>query len=177
MLATGGNLSARTGSVGFMTASGGHKGRLQAENFLRWELGHALPDSPKPSAEAPVHVAIYTARPQTAAVVHVHSPYATLVSREFADAGEVTFEGFEFIKALGFWDDGAVVRVPVVPNHASIPMLAAAVAGAISDTPVVLVSGHGVYAWGDSIAAAHRHVEATEFLSQMVWERTRATRA
>ena len=173
MLATGGNLSARTGGIGVMTASGGHKGRLRAENFLSWTIGKPLPVEPRPSAEAPVHVAIYAKRPKTAAVVHVHSPFATLVSRRFESQGVVVFEGFEFVKALGFWDEGATVGVPIVPNHASIPALADAVAASIGKAPVALVAGHGLYAWGDSVAAAQRHAEATEFLCQMVWEMER----
>ena len=104
---------------------------------------------------------------------HVHSPFATLVSRRFADVGQVVFAGYEFVKALGFWNEGASVTVPIVSNHSAIPHLAAAVADAMSDAPVVLVDGHGLYAWGDSLEAAQRHVEATEFLCRMVWEASR----
>lgn len=174
MLATGGNLSASDGSTGAMTASGGHKGRLGPDDFLEWTIGSPLPTIPKPSAEAAVHVALYEHLPKTRAILHVHSPFVTLVSRKYAGAGAVQFEGFEFIKALGFWQEGAVVEMPIVPNHHDIPMLASAVQAAVGEVPGVLVEGHGLYAWGESIAAAQRHIEATEFLCQMVWEWDRA---
>ncbi len=170
MLATGGNLSASDGTTGVMTASGGHKGRLGADDFLTWQLGSPLPSAPRQSAEAAVHVALYARFPEARAILHVHSPFVTLVSRKYAELGVVRFEGFEFVKALGFWDEGAVVDMPVVPNHHHIPDLARAVEAVATDVPGVLVNGHGLYAWGESVAAAQRHIEATEFLCQMVWE-------
>lgn len=175
MLATGGNLSARAGTIGVMTASGGHKGRLTPADFLHWEIGSAFPTDPKPSAEALVHAAVYRVRPEAGAVLHVHSPYVTLLSKAAQAEPAVSVAGYEFVKALGFWDEDAEVSLPIVPNHASIPALADAVEKAAGAPPAVLVAGHGLYAWGDSIAAAQRHVEATEFLCRMVWETRRAS--
>lgn len=173
MLATGGNLSARAGDRGVMTASGGHKGRLTDASFLEWSLGSPFPTTPRPSAEAAVHAAVYRALPDVGAILHVHSPYATVVSRSRERDGRVDVSGYEFVKALGFWDEGAEVALPIVPNHAAIPELAAAIEAAIGAAPVVLVSGHGLYAWGESIDAAQRHVEAAEFLCRMAWESDR----
>lgn len=174
MLATGGNLSAALpGGRFLMTASGGHKGRLGDADFLDLAVDAPLPTAaPRPSAEAVVHQRLYASLPSARAVLHVHAPYATLVSRQLAGHGFVRFGGYEFVKALGYWDEGAVVDAPIVANHHAIPLLAEAVRDAAvgaAPCPGVLVAGHGLYAWGDSVAAAQRHVEAFEFLCQMVW--------
>lgn len=175
-LATGGNLSALAeGGVAVVTASGGHKGRLTYYDFVEVRVAdgsRVCSTDRKPSAETIVHLALY--RTTTArAVVHVHSPYVTLLSRTLEAEGLVRFEGWEFVKALGFWEEGAVVEVPIVPNLHALPALGDAVARAAGSAPAVLVSGHGVYAWGDSIEAAQRHAEATEFMCQMEWELAR----
>ena len=179
MLATAGNLSVRDpedASRYFVTASGGHKGRLRAErDFLRFELGmqNPVPQGVKSSAETIVHDLIYARFPDVGSIHHVHSPKVTLVSRLIGGGNLWELKDFEYIKALGFWGEGDVVRVPVVVNHHHIPSLGDAVERAArldARVPAVLVDGHGVYAWGDSIDAAQRHIEDLEFLADMTWE-------
>ncbi|MCB9507260.1 MAG: methylthioribulose 1-phosphate dehydratase [Myxococcales bacterium] len=181
LMATGGNLSALFGAADgsvrvVMTASGGHKGRLTPDDFVDVALQGPLPTTGRrPSAEVGVHRAVY-ALGNVGAVLHVHSPYVTLVSRAFAPESTVQFAGFEFVKALGFWEPGAVVDAPIVRNHHDLDALAAAVgqaATSASPCPGVLVAGHGLYAWGATVADARRHVEAFEFLCHMVWESRR----
>lgn len=179
MLATAGNLSVRDPEDDgryFVTASGGHKGRLRADrDFLRFELGmnNPVPAGVKSSAETIVHDLLYAQSSSIRSIHHVHSPRITLVSRLIGAGNTWEIRDFEYIKALGFWGEGDVVRIPVVTNHHDIPALGRAVEAASRlDTrvPAVLVDGHGVYAWGDSIDAAQRHIEAVEFLADMTWE-------
>jgi methylthioribulose-1-phosphate dehydratase len=177
MLATAGNLSVRTTTEPTryaITRSGGHKGRLTPEDFVERTV-HLDPPAgaPKTSAETIVHERLYASF-CPGAILHVHGPMMTLVSRAWARDGAVDVSGWEYVKALGFWDEGAVVRVPVVPNHTDIARLAEAVAGAAGAVPAVLVDGHGVYAWGETIADAQRHLEACEFLCGLAWEQLRA---
>lgn len=172
-LATGGNLSALgDDGVAVVTASGGHKGRLTYHDFVEVRVSdgsRVCSTDRKPSAETIVHLAIYRAT-DARSVVHIHGPYATLLSRVLASDGAVRLEGWEFVKALGYWDEHATVDVPIVPNHHALPELAEAVSGRAGDCPAVLVAAHGVYAWGDSVGAAQRHAEAVEFMCQMEWE-------
>ena len=67
-----------------------------------------------------MHLAVYRA---TSArwVAHVHSPFATLASRRDAEQGYVELAGWELVKALGFWSDGAVVRGVVRARPALSP--------------------------------------------------------
>lgn len=179
LLATGGNLSALlpSGESFSITASGGDKGALGDDDFVEIALedGAQRAGSGRPSAETSVHLAVYRA---TSArwVAHVHSPFATLASRRDAEQGYVELAGWELVKALGFWSDGAVVRVPVVPNHADLDRLGRSVGAAASTVPGVLVAGHGLYAWGESCEATKRHVEAIESLCHLSWEWDRRAR-
>jgi len=176
MLGTAGNLSVRVDDDPLtyrITASGGHKGRLTRSDFVRVRLGMDVPSGARrPSAEVTVHDALYGSR-APGAIAHVHSPYITLVSRALWSEREVVFRGLEYVKALGYWAPGAVVEVPIVDNYHDLMRLGEAVAAAAGDAPAVFVRAHGVYAWGESIDAAQRHVEALEFMSQIVWEELR----
>lgn len=181
MLATAGNLSARIDGADqafVVTASGGNKGQLTPSDFLEGTLPDGVQaGSRKPSDETVVHRQLYAARPREAfAILHVHAPYLTLMSRLGAAQRRVSFAGWEYVKALGFWEADAEVWVPIVPNHHDLAQLAQAVAAAAGETPAVLVDGHGVYAWGESIASAQRHIEAVEVLSQLCFEMHRLRR-
>src|SRR5699024_6734988 len=115
--------------------------------------------APKVSAETIVHDQLYALRPEAMSVQHVHAPKMTLISRAIGAGNIWSIDGLEYIKALGFWGEDDVVRVPVVRNHHAIPQLADAVVEAAQQdarVPCVLVEGHGVYAWGSSVAAARR---------------------
>ena len=56
--------------------------------------------------------------------------------------------------------------VPVFPNTQDMPELAARVDAALDAGPLwgYLIDGHGLYAWGRTMAEARRHLEAFEFL-------------
>ncbi len=174
MLATAGNLSARLCDERYLiTASGGHKGQLADGDFIEFRCGMVSSEpTRKSSAETIVHDLLYRAHGprQIGAILHVHAPWLTLVSRALLPDGAVEFQGWEYVKALGFWDRDACVRMPIVPNHHDLDELGRAVAEAVTDVPAVLVAGHGVYAWGPTVADAQRHIEATEFLCHLQWE-------
>jgi methylthioribulose-1-phosphate dehydratase len=174
--ATGGNLSCRLDPSRFLiTASGVSKGSLTDDDYLVVDGDVITPSGRKPSAETAVHAKIYECVPAAECVLHVHSPYAAVVSRHLSRrsaSGDVAVRvpNYEFIKALGFWDDPALIEIPVVPNYPAIPELAVAVGTATRrGCPGVLVAGHGTYAWGSSVDDAQRHVEAIEELCRYLW--------
>lgn len=180
MLATAGNLSCRLDEHRYtVTASGGHKGRLTTADFINFQLGMVSEEPQRrSSAETVVHDELYRRLGESVgAILHVHAPWLTLVSRLHADTGAVHFRGWEYIKALGFWGENDVAIIPIVPNHANLQQLGDAVRDAVGAAPAVLVNGHGVYAWGRTVADAQRHIEATEFLCQIEWETERLRRA
>lgn len=165
--ATSGNFSVRLsdGSVA-ITASGRHKGELRPADILRVD-GGGTPLSPgRPSAETPLHLALYRRDPAIGAVLHPHSPGATLISR-LVD-GHLVLEGYELLKALeGIATHAARVVVPIFPNDQDIPRLAARVEAYMDDHGTgfaYILAGHGFYTWGATVADALRHVEALEHL-------------
>lgn len=172
--ATAGNFSARLdGQQLIITASGRHKGELDADGFLLVGLdGEVLSPGRKPSAETGLHLQLYRRAPELGAVLHTHSMYATLLSR--LSPGGVVLEGYEVLKALpGVATHETRLEVPVFPNDQDIPRLAARVEAHMREHPGLpgyLIEGHGFYTWGRTVADARRHMEAFEFLFECEWE-------
>lgn len=167
--ATSGNYSMRLGDGTIMvTRSGADKRELRRADLMRLDPAGAPLEDAVPSAEALLHVQIYTHDPAVRVVLHVHSPAATVVSRRARPAETIMLENYELLKALdGVDSHAAPVALPVLPNDQDMQRLAAAVqpwlarAGA---PPAYLIEGHGIYAWGRSVAEAARHLEALDFI-------------
>ena len=75
-----GNMSARVADGVLVTPTNSCLGRLEADRItkLDWD-GKRLGGDPPPK-EWVLHLAIYRARPDAGAVVHLHSPHAVAVS-------------------------------------------------------------------------------------------------
>jgi len=175
--ATSGNFSVRVDARRIaITASGGDKGALDPADVLVVGLDEA-PD-PRASAEAPLHAMLYRERPETGAVLHVHSLAATVVSRRSAQDGAVRIAGVELLKAFGGIDTHeATLEVPVFDNDQDVTALAARVRDRLARLPAAwgyLIAGHGLYAWGRDVAEARRHLEAFDFLFQVILTEARS---
>lgn len=151
-----------------MTVSGRDKGRLDESDIMAVDFdGRAVDSSQRSSAETLLHTQLYKRCPDIGCVLHTHSLNQTLASRLYAGAGHVRFEDYELIKAFRGQDTHATkMDVPVLANNQHIPTLAAQVdvlldAGSLWG---YLIEGHGLYAWGATMAEARRHLEAFEFL-------------
>lgn len=166
---TSGNLAIRVSDdplTFLVTASGRDKRKRTAEDFVLVDATGQLigEQSGKPSAETLLHVEIFT-KTNAACSLHVHTVDNNVISELHATTGEVVFTGQEIIKALGFWEEDAVVRVPIIENHADIPTLARKFAPhVIANAGAVLIRNHGITVWGETPAAAKRYLEAYEFL-------------
>jgi methylthioribulose-1-phosphate dehydratase len=118
-----------------------------------------------------VHVQIVLER-GAGAVLHTHSVWNTLLSEAAADTGGLALEGFEMLKGLaGVRTHEHVEWVPILENTQDYGRMAADVKGALVANPRahgLLLRGHGLYAWGRDLAEAKRHVEALEFLFEVV---------
>ncbi len=165
--ATSGNFSARLsdGRIA-ITVSGRHKGELTPDDIMLVDAeGHSL-DGKKPSAETLLHTSIYRRYPDVGAVLHPHSPGATLLSRFFRD--QLVLQDYELLKALpGIDTHETRIIVPIFPNDQNIPRLAQKVDEYLElhgDRYAYVIAGHGFYTWGTSVKNALRHVEALEFL-------------
>lgn len=194
LFGTSGNLSQRVLGPDLdrvvVTASGRDKGHLGLEDFVELDLdgnllaaGHDVaadiirPTTGarcRPSAEATIHLAVYRTWPEARCALHVHTIASTLTTPDgaFADATpRRTFTGLELIKGWDLWDEHAVAHLPIFPNWPSVPDIARDIetfyrAYATRDVPALLITSHGITAWGKDAFSANRHLEVTEFLCQ-----------
>jgi methylthioribulose-1-phosphate dehydratase len=161
-----------------LTGSGFDKGRLTPADFVELDrdggrVDAEVPGGPRPSAEARLHVVL--ARTAGAgAVLHTHSVWGTVWSEAVVARGHLRLQGYEMLKALpGVTTHEAVVDLPVYANTQDIAGLAARIearwaAPTPGLPPAFLMAGHGLYAWGRDLAEARRHVEAVEFLLEVL---------
>lgn len=172
MACTGGNLSIRLPGEPdrvAVSASGLDKGRIGPQDFLLVDAsGRAIPpETRKPSDETALHLAVFGETGATC-ICHGHPPHAVALSLTAGTAIEVS--QIEMQKAFaGTTTHACVRRLPVIDNSQDMAELSArALAARDPDVPAVIVRGHGVYAWGRSVAEAGRHLETVEWLCRVL---------
>jgi methylthioribulose-1-phosphate dehydratase len=180
--ATSGNFSVRVDGRILVTASGLDKGLLTPAGLLEVDgEGRVVAGAGRPSAETCLHLELYKARPQAGAILHVHTVWNTLLSGMYEAEGRVELTGYELLKGLaGVATHEHVERVPILKNSQDYVELAAQFARALAefaDAHGVLLSRHGLYTWGESVADARRHLEALEFLFEVEARRLLGARA
>ena len=164
--ATAGNFSVRLDAKSLaVTVSGRHKGELTLGDFMPVDLeGRALGKG-KASAETLLHCQLYRRLPDVAAVLHTHSPAATVLSRA---RDTIALSGYELLKILnGIETHETTVEVPVFENDQDIARLSRVVEAHMATgraAHAYLIRGHGLYAWGRTVEEARHRVEALEFL-------------
>lgn len=168
---TAGNFSLRGDhGLAWQSPSGLNKGELNPDLFIPVDIASGEVVTPlntlRPSLEMPVHIGVYRAVSHAVSVVHTHPPQIVKRSRPGKD---LIFQGQEMQKALGCKDHLEILRVPVVTNPTPDQMPAFMTETAqyvVPGVPMVILAGHGVYAWGRSPMEALCYVEALEFLCQ-----------
>ena len=176
LMGTSGNLSAvveREPLRLAITASGVDKGALKTEQVLLIDDHVQLVNQTagKPSDESLLHVRIVKER-GAGAVVHTHSIWNTIFSDVYADEGGVRIEGYEMLKGLsGVRTHQYSEWLPIVDNSQDMPALADTISKTLTEHESAhgfLIKRHGLYAWGDDLAQAKRHVEILEFLLETI---------
>lgn len=156
--AAAGNASVRTARGFLVTPTGVVPGDLQAEQMVEMTLaGEVLDTTWRPSSEWRFHRDIYASRPDVAAVVHVHSTYAT--------AQACTREGippFHYMIAAG---GGADIRCAPYATFGTQALSDAAIA-ALHDRRACLLANHGLIAVGPTLARALRTAVEVEELAR-----------
>ena len=165
--ATSGNISAKVNEEYIaITSSGKHKGELKPEDILLIDYEGKPVSGGKPSAETLLHTTIYKLFPDSWAVIHTHSPNATVIS--LIVKNKVELEDYELLKAFPEIDTHETsICIPVFQNDQNIPRLAKRVEEYFKNRKNAygfLIQGHGLYTWGKSMKEALVHTEALEFL-------------
>lgn len=167
MPGTAGNISVRTGDTAVITGSGLSKGELTEHDMVTVTIADCQPVSGKrrPSAETAIHTAIYRAT-NADAVVHVHPPHATAQSVDTREM--LRFSGYELIKGLG---TSETIDIPVFVNHADVARIGGDIERHLTEhpttAPVLVIAGHGITAWGATLAQARDRAECLEGLCQL----------
>lgn len=154
-----------------LTQSGKDKNELKFNDLMLCRLdGEVIePVAAKPSAETLIHLNIYKTCSEIKCVLHTHSQYGTLLSRQYLNKGYIEFLDYEISKAFpGVDNHNHITRLRVISNSQDMEKIWKdwiAVSRQEEKSEVgFLIAGHGLYAWGDSICSARRHLEAYEFL-------------
>ncbi|MBV1713103.1 MAG: aldolase [Desulfomicrobium sp.] len=153
-----GNISVRLSDGGWlMTPTNASMGALEPTRLSLFDATGRLVSGDKPTKEAFLHFSMYGERADAAAVVHLHSSYATAVSvlRDI-DPDDV-------LPALTAYYVMRVGRLPLVPYFAPGDLdLAHAVKALASKHHAVLLANHGPVVAGTSLANAQYATEELE---------------
>ncbi len=160
LAATDGNVSVRLGDRVLVTPSGVHKGLMEAEQVITVDLkGRVLTGTGRPTSELRLHLLAYELRPDVAAVVHAHLPYATACTLAGIDLLEPILP--EVVITLG----GIPTAAYATPGSAEVP---AAVRGFLPDYDAVLLSRHGAMTMGRDVTDAYNKMEKLEHTARVV---------
>lgn len=176
---TGGNFSCvlqRDPLQLLMAPSGVDKGSVQPEALIVVDQhGNVIQGEGKASAETALHLAIVHIG-NAGAVLHTHSQAGTLLSalalrQQGKGEAAIQLEGLEMLKGLeGIKTHATAIKVPVLANDQNLSQLSSEARTVIPDAPHgLLLAGHGLYAWGDTLPLAMRHLEILEFLLEQHW--------
>lgn len=124
----------------------------------------ALVDSAgrRPSSEWRIHRDIYQHRPDAAAVLHAHPPYATALAC-LADVQAAGIPAFHYMVAVA---GGIDIRCSAYATFGSQALSEAALA-ALAGRRACLMAHHGIVALGASLEAALALAEEVETLARM----------
>lgn len=164
--ATDGNISARLcGGTVLITPSGMSKGRLAPDAISKIDMSGALISGKKPSSEYLLHLCIYNARPDVAAVVHAHPPMATgLASAGVALDKPLTSE---IVIGLG--------KVPLAAYATpGTEEVSESIAGLVGDHNAILLANHGVVTYGADLETAFQRMETVEQAAKITLAAERA---
>lgn len=175
---TGGNFSCvmrRLPLELLMAPSGVDKGCVAPDQLIVVDAaGAVLKGSGRASAETALHLALVETC-GAGAVLHTHSQAGTLLSQHYAPTNaSVSFlvlKDLEMLKGLeGIATHATSVSVPVLRNDQDLARLRENAEPHLAAAPYgLLVAGHGLYAWGDDLTTAKRHLEILEFLLEQRW--------
>ena len=193
---TGGNFSCvleREPLLVLMAPSGVDKGRVKPQELIVVDGdGRVSHGSGRASAETLLHLAIVR-ETGAGAVLHTHSQAGTLLSQwswelggpqaaqidapglleDHVEDGVAYLEvrNLEMLKGIaGITTHQSEVRIPVLANDQDLGRLSRRAVPHLDRAPAgLLIAGHGLYAWGQDLTEARRHLEILEFLMEQRW--------
>jgi L-fuculose-phosphate aldolase len=146
VVGTAGNVSVRAGDLVAITPSGVDYARLSAVDVGVYQLdGFPVDASLAPTSELPLHLAIYDARADAAAIVHTHPVAATAVSTLVDELPALHYYVAMF---------GGSIRVAPYATYGTLE-LAGNVVAALDGRTGCLMGNHGAVTLGPDLKTAH----------------------
>ncbi len=156
-----GNASVRRGAGCRITPSRLAYARMRCDDLVTVDAdGEVVEGRREPSSELALHLQIYRARADIAAIVHTHSPNATAWSF-LAEPLEPRLEETEYFAI------GPVRTAP--PRPRGTAELGRSAAATLAGSAAVLLARHGVVTVGRDLAHALAVAEAVEHQAQVAW--------
>jgi len=155
---SGGNMSVRLDDGTLLaTPTNSSLGRLDPSRISHVAADGTLLSGEKPSKECAFHRAIYDARAQCRAVVHLHSTYATALSCLAGINPEDVLRPFTPYYVM------KVAPLPLVPYYKpGSAELVSAVGAMAKRTGTMLLANHGAITTGETLEAAVNAAEELE---------------
>lgn len=157
-----GNISVKLADGYLITPTNSSLGRLDATRLAKLDANFAQLSGDQPSKEVFMHRAIYTARPEAGAVVHLHSTMATAVAclPELDPTNPIPPLTPYFVMRVGR-------SMPVIPYYRpGDPAMEPAIHAAARHARAVLLANHGPVVSGraltDAVYAAEELEEAAK---------------
>ena len=154
-----GNISARTADGGLLVSPTGTSfGRLDPARLSRFDATGRLVDGDPPTKEMPLHTAFYDTRPQTGAVVHLHSSHSVAWSM-MPDVDPDN--ALPPLTPYSIMQLGKVKLLPFfVPGD---PAMGEAVRRLAGRRSAVLLANHGPVVAGEDLESANNAIEELEY--------------
>ena len=156
-IGSSGNISVRLDDGWLMTPTGSSMGNLDPNEISKLDLSGNLISGNNPTKESFLHIAMYDERPDSGAVVHLHSTHAVAVSC-LADVDKKNV--LPPITAYYVMKIGTLPLVPYFPPGDI--NLAKAVKEMASDDHAVLLANHGPIVAGKTLEDAVYAIEELE---------------
>ena len=173
---SGGNLSARIPDEDacWVTATGAWLDRLSRATFATVRVSDgspatagAVPSRVQPTSELALHLALYRARPDVNAVIHLHPQTALLLDALGEHIRIVTTDHAFYLRRVS--------TVPFrLPGSAEVAALTAAMAADGADC--LVLSQHGCVVMADSVELAHKRARNLEEAASLTYRALAAGR-
>lgn len=148
-----GNISERHGRSILITKTGAMLHKLTILKLTLVSLLSSGARDKKASMELVVHRAIYQAHPHINAIIHAHPPYSIAMARDGKAIIPYDDEGRYFF---------STIPVLTVSNTIASNEVAKALPALLHDSPAVILGRHGVFATGENMAQALKHLTIVE---------------
>ena len=178
LYATSGNFSyKKNNQLMYVTASGINKKKISFKNFILVDINTNIPyykfEKRKISDEALLHCTIYQLFSNAKIILHTHSLLATFLSKMLIQNKKIIFSNYEILKALpNIKTHNCTFEVPIIENSQDMNILSKEIKILAQNNDQLgcfLISGHGLYIWGNSLFNVNKYIEAIEFLFELYY--------